>query len=295
MKIGVALPINEQSSYEEIRARGVQAEEEGLDSIWFFDHLLFREPDGATRGIWECWTLMSALAEATKRVELGTLVLCTAFRNPAILAKMAVTLDTISKGRLILGLGAGWHQPEFDAFGLPFDHLAGRFEEALKIIAPLVREGKVDFEGKYYSAKNCEIIPGNIRAGGPPILVGASRPRMLELTARYADMWNACWLGPVQGLEPRLKPVQEACQKVGRKPEDLGLTVGINVRFSEPGEQIAPDADRERVIVGTVDEVAQALHGYKLAGAQHLICHLHTAESEHFRKLAQAAQRCREL
>lgn len=299
MKIGVALPIGEragvQPGYDEIRARGIQAEEEGLDSIWFYDHLLFRRSEGPTTGIWECWTMMSALAEATKRVELGTLVLCTAFRNPAILAKMAVTLDAVSKGRLILGLGAGWHQPEFDAFGLPFDHLASRFEEALKIIVPLVREGKVNFEGKYYSAKDCEMVPGNVRAGGPPILIGASKPRMLELTARYADMWNTCWLGPVSALEPRLGPVREACQKVGRQVEDLDLTVGILVRFTEPGEKLPSDVDRDRIIVGTVEEVAQALYAYQQAGAKHLICSLHNNDSESYSKLAQAAQRCRDL
>src|SRR5215212_8520888 len=138
MKIGVVINHIQNAAsgvaplYTEIRNIAQAAEAGGFDSIWLFDHLLFRFTPEATAGIWECWTLLSALAEATQRVELGTLVLCNPFRNPALLAKMAHTLDEVSNGRLILGLGAGWHEPEFTAFGYPFDHLVDRFEEALK-------------------------------------------------------------------------------------------------------------------------------------------------------------------
>src|SRR6185312_15252700 len=116
------------------REMAQRAEAAGFDSLWLFDHLLYREPNEPTIGIWECWTFLSALAEATTTVEIGTLVACTAFRNPAVLAKMAVTLDEVSNSRLTLGIGAGWNQAEFEAFGIPFDHRVDRFEEALKII-----------------------------------------------------------------------------------------------------------------------------------------------------------------
>src|SRR4051812_12310629 len=147
MRVGVIMPIAEGDatgapSYAAIRALARQAEAAGFDSIWVYDHLLFRFPEQPTGGIWEAWTLLAALAEATERVELGTIVLCVPFRNPAVLAKMADTLEEISGGRLILGLGAGWHQPEFDAFGIPFDHKVDRFEEALQIITSLLREAK---------------------------------------------------------------------------------------------------------------------------------------------------------
>ena len=124
------------------------AEAGGLDSFWLFDHLLFRHDPQKTVGIWECWTLLCALAEATEKIELGTIVLCSPFRNPALLAKMAHTLDEVSNGRLILGIGAGWHKPEFDAFGYPFDKRVDRFEEALQIMQPLLKGQGVDFEGK---------------------------------------------------------------------------------------------------------------------------------------------------
>ena len=130
--------------YKEIRDMARRAEAAGFDSVWLYDHLLYRMDGRATIGIWECWTILSALAEATERVELGTLVACNSFRNPALLAKMAITLDEVSNGRFILGLGAGWNKAEHDAFGMPFDRLVGRFEEALQIIRPLLKEGRVD-------------------------------------------------------------------------------------------------------------------------------------------------------
>ena len=126
--------------------------------MWVFDHVLFRF-DGVTTGIHECWTVLSAIAEATERVELGTLVMCTGFRNAALLAKMAATLDHISDGRLILGVGAGWHDPEYEAFGWPTDHKVSRFEEALAVISGLIRDGRADFDGTYVSARDAVLRP----------------------------------------------------------------------------------------------------------------------------------------
>ena len=156
MKIGLKLPLFTSSelerelSYSELRDIALEVEAKGFDSLWVMDHLLFQWDEQEKQGVWEAWTLLSALAEATQRIVLGSLVLCSQFRNPAILARMAITLNEISNGRYILGLGAGWHKPEFDAFGLPFDHRVSRLEEALKIINPLLKEGYVDFEGNYY-------------------------------------------------------------------------------------------------------------------------------------------------
>ena len=160
----------------------------GFDSIWVTDHFIHRPPDEPEHGPWECWSLLSALAAITDRVELGTLVICTGFRNPTLLAKMADTVEEISGGRLILGIGAGWNEPEYRAFGYPFDHRIDRFQEALAIITALLRDGHGRFHGTYYQARDCVLRPRGPRPEGPPIMIGASQagPRMLDLTARYA-------------------------------------------------------------------------------------------------------------
>ncbi|MCA9861147.1 MAG: LLM class flavin-dependent oxidoreductase, partial [Thermomicrobiales bacterium] len=153
VKIGLHLPETERiASWQETMELVRTAEDGGFDSIWMPDHLIFRDESGEATGPWECWSMLCAVAAITNRVEIGPLVLCTAFRNPALIAKMADTLDEISGGRLILGLGAGWHEPEYQAYGFPFDHRFARFQEAFTIIHTLLQEGSIDFEGTWYSA-----------------------------------------------------------------------------------------------------------------------------------------------
>jgi probable F420-dependent oxidoreductase len=299
MQIGLILPIAEDDerratpSYAEIRAIALQAESAGFDSIWVYDHLLYRFGDNPTAGIWECWTLLAALAEATERVRLGTLVMCVPFRNPALLAKMADTLDEISHGRLILGLGAGWHQPEFDAFGVPFDHKVDRFEEALQIIIPLLREGKVDFTGTYYSAPNCELRPRGPSARGPEILIASFKPRMLELTARYADSWNTAWLGRPTGLPDRRAALEAACAKAGRDPATLAVTVGVSVAYPVPGKISDTPPAPDKVLTGTPADVAAGLRAYADMGVAHVICSLDPATPEAVEWLAEAVRLAR--
>ena len=297
MKIGVIVPngavgVAEQVlSYAEIRALVLAAERSGLDSIWIYDHMLFHFQGKPREGVWEGWTILSGLAEATERVELGTMVLCTAFRNPAILAKMAVTLDEMSGQRLILGLGAGWHEPEFTMFGLPFDHLVDRFEEAVQIITPLVREGHVDFHGKYASAVDCEIIPAPRRK--IPVLIGASRPRMLKLTARYADSWNTSGGGRVEGLAPKRAALELAEGEVGRDPASLEVTVSINIAFPDLGT--VPDGadDPAKFLSGSIDEIAAGLRGFAAGGVGHVMAWLYPLNDESVARFAEAARRAR--
>jgi probable F420-dependent oxidoreductase len=274
MKIGVVINHEEDSktgkaaAYPELREMAQTAEAAGLDSIWLFDHLLFRSDGQETQGIWECWTLLCALAEATNRIELGTVVLCNPFRNPALLAKMAHTLDEVSNGRLILGIGAGWHKPEFDAFGFPFDHRVGRFEEALQILPPLLKGETVDFAGTYYQVKDCVIKPLGPRPDGIPLLIGAGRPRMLRLTAQHADQWNTAWLGDPAGLPERLERIHKACDEVSRDRSTLDITVGITVSYPDLGDT---DPYARNPLGGTAEELADAFHRYEAAGANHLI------------------------
>jgi len=260
---------NRTRPYDAIRAVAQQAEADGFDSLWLADHLFYRYPGEATRGIWECWTMLSALAEATQRVEIGTLVLCNSFRHPALLAKMATTADEVSHGRLILGVGAGWNEPEYQAFGLPFDHRVDRLEEALQILKPLLREGQVDFAGHYYHARNCEILPRGPRSDGPPLLVGGEGPRMLTLTAQYADLWNTGYMGQPDTMAEPLAKIRAACRAVGRDPATLGITALIGLWF--PDLQTKQPSFLDKPLTGTVQEIAAAMRGYAELGVQHIM------------------------
>ena len=292
MKIGLMLPLGESEAggWTNLRALAVAAEEHGLDSVWGADHLIFRD-DGETEGIHECWTVLTAVAAITERVEIGPMVLALPFRNPALTAKMAAELDEVSGGRLILGLGCGWHEPEFDAFGYPFDHRVSRFEEGMRILAPLLREGGVTFEGEYHRAVDAELLPRPIRPNGPPILIAGKQPRMLGLVAEYADQWNAAWFGDPAGadeLRKRITNLRAALDEAGRDPGTLEMTAGIFVAFD--GADDAPDT----AIRGTIEEVAKALAGYAELEVRHLITHVWPRTPDAVRQLAEAAALARE-
>jgi alkanesulfonate monooxygenase SsuD/methylene tetrahydromethanopterin reductase-like flavin-dependent oxidoreductase (luciferase family) len=221
------------TSYADTADYAQRAERLGLDSIWVFDHLLWRFEGEADEGPNEAWTILSALAAVVPRVELGALVMCTSFRNAGLLAKMTQTLDDVSGQRLILGIGCGWHEPEYDAFGYPFDHLVGRFEEDLTVIDRLLRGEKVDFEGRWSTYRGAQLLPAASRR--TPILVAAKGERMLRLTAQYAEAWNTAWFGPVDEMvRGRLRDLDQACDAVGRERGSIRRTVGI--RLHEPGE-----------------------------------------------------------
>jgi alkanesulfonate monooxygenase SsuD/methylene tetrahydromethanopterin reductase-like flavin-dependent oxidoreductase (luciferase family) len=293
VKIGIVVPQAEeedgrQARYRDIRDAALQAEAGGLDSVWVYDHLIM-EDDGKRFGIWEAFTLLTALAEATERVELGTIVLATAFRNPAVLAKMAATLDEVSGGRLILGVGAGWYEREFRDFGIPFDHLVGRFEESLAIITGMLRTGRADVDGRWVQA-HAELRPTGPRPDGMPILVAGTRPRMMRLTARHADQWNVAWLGSVPTLyEERHALLVDACRQVGRDPTEIEVNVGLRVTFDAP-----PAEDPTRQLHGTVEEVAEAFRRYAALGAGHLVCALEPTTTPHsVEQLCEAARLAR--
>jgi probable F420-dependent oxidoreductase len=292
MKVGIVIPHGPDApggavyGWDHLRAVAETAESEGLDSIWVYDHLLFRF-DGPTQGIHESWTLLSALAALTTRVDLGILVLAMPFRNPALLAKMAVTLDEVSAGRLILGVGAGWHEPEFTAFDYPFDHRVGRFEEALKILVPLVREGRVTFEGRWHAARDVEVIPRYRRPEGSsiPLLIAGKRPRMLGLVAEYADAWNTAWLGPASELPARLEPLHAALAQAGRDPASLEVTVGVDVVLPKYGDGLQVGGS----LTGSEEELAAELRAYREAGAGHLMLSVEPGTPEAVAHVARAS------
>ena len=272
--------------WPDILATARRAEETGFDSFWLPDHLLFRFAGEPAHGPWECWSLLAALAAATSTIELGSLVACTGYRNPALLAKMADTIDEISGGRFILGLGAGWHEPEYLAYGYPFDHRLERFEEAIQLIRPLLRDGHVDHAGRYYQARDCELRPRGPRPQGPPILIGtlASGPRMARLIAKHADIWNG-WLTHARSYADQVPPqravIDAACAEVGRAPDTLERTIGIQVdqrapadtpgdgrRYSATETPLTPG--QHQPLTGTPETIAAELRRFAAEGISHI-------------------------
>ncbi len=239
MRIGVTVPLasgeladGHVPTFAEILAYGLAAERVELDSIWVHDHLTY-SPNAPEGGLHEAWTTLTALAALVPRIELGALVMSTSFRNAGLLAKMAATLDDLSGGRLILGLGCGWHEPEYRAFGYPFDHLVGRFEEDLEVIHRLLRGETVDFDGRWSRYAGAKLVPPPRRI--PPILVASEGPRMLGLTARWADAWNAAWFGRVdESLRRLTSDLDAACDAAGRDRASIRRTIALRVH--QPGE-----------------------------------------------------------
>jgi len=285
LELGLFLPLLEGwlgdgwcPRWTDVSRVGRLAEAVGFDAVFVPDHLVLGAspywgiPEGETRGTWEAWTLLAALAAETRRVALGTFVLGGGFRNPALLAKMAATLDEVSGGRLILGLGCGSHPPEYAAFGYPYDHRVDRFEEALRILVPLLREGRVDFAGRYHAARDCELVPRGPRPGGPPIWVAAYQPRMLALAARWGDAFVTAWHKDAAAAAEPLARADAACAALRRDPATLGRVVGVIIR---PGGAVA---SRPPLPVGVLEgdppAIAKGLLALHRAGVGHVVCML---------------------
>ncbi|HUF15575.1 MAG TPA: LLM class flavin-dependent oxidoreductase [Acidimicrobiia bacterium] len=273
MKLGVQLPeVEREVGWVEMRDIALTAEECGFDSIWLGDHLLFRD-ESRVAGPMETWSLLAALGEATERVDLGPLVAATSFHAPAMLAKKAATVDEISGGRLILGLGAGWNKAEYQAFGFPYDQRVSRFEEAFTIIHTLVREGAIDFEGDFYQLRDMELLP---RARPDmTLLVGSNGPRMLRITMPHADMWNTWHLdygNRAPGLQRLNEVVDQACADVGRDPAEVERTAAVYVQLSRGSGRRAGSTDKPQSspITGSHDQIAEQLAAFAAVGASHL-------------------------
>ena len=302
MKVGVFLtPWGEggdgsDPTWRDVFHRAQLAESIGADSVWVSDHLQMEPEPGVRLAGWEGWTQIAALAAVVPRVEIGALVMCALWRNPALMAKMADTVDEISGGRLILGLGAGWHEPEFRAYGFPFDHRIDRFEEALAITVPLLREGHVDFSGTYVSARECELRPRGPRPGGPPIMIGAlaNRPRVLGLAAKHADIWNA-WLSweanTPEAIIPTMAAVDAACATLGRNPDTLQRSVSVQIDYPDAVPNRAPGA---QPLSGSPQQLADVLCAFAGVGIDHLqvVLNPNTSRSiERFAKTLEAFHR----
>ena len=291
MKVGTCLPIETEqlggdtaTGTEVIRIARL-AEDIGLDSVWLVDHFCYSEaaemeklgakppPElvGKLIGAWECLTMAAALTRATERVEIGTLVTNTGYRNPALLARMADTIDELSDGRFILGLGAGDFVSEYRAFGYDFERRVGKFEEALQIIRPLLRGESVTFDGEFYRVHEALLLPKSSRPGGPPILIGTLRsgPRMKRLIMQYADHWN-CWLSSTDSHARAYVEYRDAflaaCEKHDRDPDTLERNVSVRISTTDERPRFAG----MDTIAGSPAEIADELARFADLGVAHI-------------------------
>jgi alkanesulfonate monooxygenase SsuD/methylene tetrahydromethanopterin reductase-like flavin-dependent oxidoreductase (luciferase family) len=269
-KVGVQLPEVERFvPWPEYLDLARRAESAGYDSIWVGDHLVYDLPDGSTRGPYEAWTTLAAIAAATERVEIGPLVASTGFHAPAMLAKQAATVDAISQGRLILGLGAGWNRGEFDAFGFPYDRRVSRFEEALAIIAPLLREGRTTFHGQFYEVDDCVLDPRPVREGGPPIMLGSNSPRMLSIGLPVVDSWNVWWSIYDNSVE-KFAQVKAEVDAVIPEGRTVDATAAVLVTLPGGRGRLMGETYDASVTTVTPDDLGQHIRGLAAAGAMHL-------------------------
>jgi probable F420-dependent oxidoreductase len=276
LKVGIQLPeVERETRWSELLDMTRAIEDLGYDSVWLGEHLLYRWSDRPPRGPWEAWSMLSAIAAVTDRIGFGPLVACTAFHNPAILAKQASTIDEISGGRLILGLGAGWNETEFRAFGVPFDHRVDRFEEAFTIIRTLLQDGAIDFDGRFYQARDCELLPRGPRPTGPPLMIGSNGPRMLRIAAPHVQAWNS-WFADIgnrpDGVARLRAVVDEAARDVGREPTDIERTVAVLIRFPDGTGRVQGSyaGSPPPPLEGPPEVMADALRDYARAGIGHV-------------------------
>lgn len=273
-EIGLVLPLwdsfedGSTSRWVDIRSLALRAEELGFDTVWTPDELLWRTADGTHQGWWEAVAMAGAVAAATSRVKVGTWILSALHRNPGLTAKVVETLDEISGGRFVLGLGSGHAGAQAHAFGLPEDHVHSRFEEAIEIVIPLLRQGRANFEGTFHAARDLEQRPIGPRPGRIPIMIGAKGPKMLRLAARHADIWS--WFAEERSdlleLGPRLAAFEAACVDAGRDPATVGKSAGIVVESTSVsgGEALGTP------IRGSAVEIADVLRAFGVAGFTNL-------------------------
>jgi alkanesulfonate monooxygenase SsuD/methylene tetrahydromethanopterin reductase-like flavin-dependent oxidoreductase (luciferase family) len=271
LRVGVQLPeVEREVRWPEYVAMARAAEEGGFDSIWLGDHLLYRDDGRPERGPWEAWTLLAALAAVTQRVQLGPLVACASFHPPGLIAKMAATVAEVSGGRLVLGLGAGWNDVEYRAYGLPSDHRVSRFEEAFEIVRGLLAGERVTLGGRYWQAEDAVLLPRP--AGRVPLMVGSNGERMLSITLPHVDWWNTWYSGygnTVEGFATLNAQITAAAERAGRDPAQVGRSACVLVEL-EPDAVKRPSSD-EDVTPVAVGEVVSTLRGLAEAGADEAI------------------------
>jgi probable F420-dependent oxidoreductase len=284
VRIGVQLPeVEREVRWPEYLAMAQAAEESGFDSVWIGDHLLYRSPE---RAPWEAWTLLSAVAAATERVRLGPLVACAGFHPPAVLAKMAATVDEVSGGRFVLGLGAGWNRDEFAAFGIPFDKRVSRFEEAFTIIRGLLAGERVTFDGAYARAEDAVLLPPPARR--VPVMIGSNGPRVLRSALPHADAWNTWYTdygNTAEGFAELSGRISAAAREAGRDPAEIERSACVHVVLDRSSAERPLEVPP---VEGTTEQIAARLRELADAGADEAILVVTPVTEASIRQLAEA-------
>ena len=271
IRVGVQLPeVEREARWSEYVAMARAAEAVGFDSIWVGDHLLYRGDGRPERGSWEAWTLLAALAAVTERVSLGPLVACASFHPPGLLAKMAATITEVSGGRFVLGLGAGWNETEYRAFGLPYDHRVSRFEESFEIVRKLLAGERATLAGRFWQADDAVLLPRP--PGGVSLMIGSNGERMLAAALPHVDCWNTWYAGygnTVEGFGELNARIGAAATRAGRDPAEVERSACVLVEL-EPDAVRRPRSDEgmEPVTPGGLE---QHLRGLEEAGADEAI------------------------
>lgn len=288
LRVGIQLPeVERDVRWPEYVAMARTAEEVGFDSVWLGDHLLYREDVRPERGPWEAWTMLAAIAAATERIHLGPLVACAGFHAPAMLAKMAATVDEVSGGRLVLALGAGWNETEFRAFGFPFDRRVSRFEEAFEIVRRLLDRERVTFRGRYWSVEDVVLLPRPEHR--PTLMIGSNAPRMLGIALPHADAWNT-WFedygNTPEGFATLNDSVSAAAERAERDPQDIARSACVLVVLDRHrGERPVPDGVTP--LEGPSDRIAAGLRALAEAGADEAILVASPIEDRTVRELGE--------
>ena len=272
LRVGIQLPeVERDVRWPEYLAMARAAEMVGFDSIWVGDHYLYRGDGRPERGPWEAWTLLAALAAVTERVRIGPLVACLNFHEPAVLAKLAATVNEIGGGRLVLGMGAGWNRTEFDAFGIPYDHRASRFVEAFDIVRRLLRGDRVTTQSRWHTVDDAVLLPSP--AAPPKLMVGSTGERVLAATLPYVEAWNTWfdWYGNTpEGFTAKRSEIDAACERAGRDPGTLERSACVLVQLGGGAAERSPEPGVVP-LRGSGDEIAAGLDAMATAGADEVI------------------------
>ncbi|MGZ8594949.1 MAG: TIGR03619 family F420-dependent LLM class oxidoreductase [Actinomycetota bacterium] len=272
LRVGIQLPeVEREVRWPELASMARHAEAVGFDSVWVGDHYLYRGDGRPERGPWEAWTSLAALAAVTERVTLGPLVACAGFHAPAVLAKTAATVDEISDGRLVFGIGAGWNRTEFDAFGIPYDRRASKFGEAFEVIRRLLAGDRVTFDGEFVAVRDAVLLPAPGRR--VPLMVGSTGERVLRAALPHADAWNT-WFdaygNTAEGFGELNARVSDVTADLGRDPAEVGRSACVLVAIDGGNGERPSDAASPHVS-GSPGEVAAHLRALADVGADEAI------------------------